>query len=288
MLRAGPFSDERVTGLANRRFVPFFFDLSDRGAAGDPDARRFLVQAQPKFGRVQVPTPPVFFMTPTGEVVGEVSNYASADEVLETMLSVLREHPEWAKPAAEEAGLKGLAKAQLLVDLQDLDGALKVLGGKADDGYRLARGKIHRRSRAWTLMKKDLDAIGDAKLEDQVRMERAYPMWFGRDWPQLEKHLADFPKESARYTEARYYLGLARFHQEKKGEALATWKATIAGCSQDPWIYRSDWAFCSAQQNKRSGSFSSAGPRTSPLNRIGYLGPKNPDLAGPAPRHRTR
>ena len=45
MLRAGPFSDERVTGLANRRFVPFFFDLSVRGAAGDPDARRFLVQA---------------------------------------------------------------------------------------------------------------------------------------------------------------------------------------------------------------------------------------------------
>ena len=46
MLRAGPFSDERVIAFVNRRFVPFYFDLSNRGAAGDAAAREFVVAMQ--------------------------------------------------------------------------------------------------------------------------------------------------------------------------------------------------------------------------------------------------
>jgi len=52
----------------------------------------------------------------------------------------------------------------------------------------------------------------------------------------------------------------------------------IKGCPQDPWIYRADWAYC-ALKRKGGAMFSSSGPRTSLLNRIGYMGRKNPDLA---------
>lgn len=68
MLRAGPFSDERIVRLANRRFVPFYFDLSNRGVAGDPAARKFVVKERKRLGGRSVPTPPVLFMSPDGEV----------------------------------------------------------------------------------------------------------------------------------------------------------------------------------------------------------------------------
>ena len=74
MLRAGPFSDERVVRLINRRFIPFYFDLSDRGFAGDPAARKFVVAARREMGGASVSTPQVLFMTPTGKVVGSMGD----------------------------------------------------------------------------------------------------------------------------------------------------------------------------------------------------------------------
>ena len=41
-MRAGPFSDEAVNGLMNRRFVPFHFDLSPRGYLGDNHATKWV------------------------------------------------------------------------------------------------------------------------------------------------------------------------------------------------------------------------------------------------------
>ena len=82
MLRAGPFSDERVIGLLNRRFVPFYFDLSNHGYAGDPDARKWVVKRRPDMGGMSVNTPPILIMTPEGKVAGKFSNYANSKVVL--------------------------------------------------------------------------------------------------------------------------------------------------------------------------------------------------------------
>ncbi len=82
MLRAGPLSDERIVRLANRRFVSLYFDLSNRGAAGDPDARKFVVAARKELASRAVPTPPLLFISPSGEVLGQVSNYATEEQVL--------------------------------------------------------------------------------------------------------------------------------------------------------------------------------------------------------------
>ena len=54
--------------------------------------------------------------------------------------------------------------------------------------------------------------------------------------------------------------------------------------AEDPWVYRADWAWSTIQQRKkndgkRQTSFSAGGKGNSPLGRIGYMGPENPDLS---------
>ncbi|MAG56853.1 MAG: hypothetical protein CMJ83_11220 [Planctomycetes bacterium] len=288
MLRAGPFSDDRVIRLVNRRFVPFYFDLSPRGFAGDANASKFLIEQRPEFGRGRVSTPPVFVMTAKGEVLGEVSNYATTETVLKVLLGVLDKHPEYAKPGTGEDQLTPLERAHLLFDLCDYREALAAIGQDQGQQAQYLRARIHRQLGDWKAHRRALDDIPGNALADLVRMERAYPLWQRKDYPALQKHLTDFPKESARYTEARYHLGLALFHQDRRDEAIAVWKDTITGCSQDPWIYRADWAFCHAQQKGTGRRFSSRGQRTSLLKRIGYMGRRNPDLSGPQPMNTTR
>lgn len=136
MLRAGPFSDERVIRRINRRFVPHYFDLNPSGAAKDADARRMVLAAKPALGGQSVTTPPVLVMTPTGELLTEVSNYASETDLLAALDDVLAEdvlakHNEWdvATPE-EEAALKSgtpLERGELLFDLGQFDEASRVL-----------------------------------------------------------------------------------------------------------------------------------------------------------------
>ena len=60
-------------------------------------------------------------------VVGEVSNYASADRVLKEMLDVLKDYPEYDKPAAAEKEIVDPAKkAWLLFDLMRYDDAARL------------------------------------------------------------------------------------------------------------------------------------------------------------------
>jgi len=151
VLRAGPFSDERIIRLANRRFIPFYFDLSNRGVAGDPDARKFVVAKRKELGGRAVPTPPVLFMSPDGEVLGEVSNYASSNKVLKAMLKVLEENPRFNKPSeAEKNAESAVAKARIRIDLQDYKGAKKLLEKEESDPASPPCSEASRRSRART------------------------------------------------------------------------------------------------------------------------------------------
>ena len=109
-------------------------------------------------------------------------------------------------------------------------------------------------------------------------MERALKQWQDGEFATLEKQLASFPKSSNRYTQSRYYLGLAKYHQDDKKAALAIWRDTIKSCPQGPSIYRADWAYSGVKQSGRRRSFFSRGKRTSLLKRIGYMGRRNPDL----------
>ncbi len=277
MLRAGPLSDERIIRLANRRFVPFFFDLDSGGAVSDKDARAFVVKARKALGGNGVPTPPVLFMTPDGDVLGEADNYATADTILKAMKQVLEKHPDYAKESAAEAALTGLDRADFLVDLGDLDGAKAVLEKEKGAKAAYALGRVLRLQKNFDAADAAFAKVDDADLADDVRIERAYRHWHAREFDKLRDALAGFPATSNRLTEARYFEGLAFFHLDDKEKACAIWKETIEKSKQDAWIYRADWAYCGVKE-KGGGGFSSAKKGASCLGRIGYMGARNPDL----------
>ena len=110
-------------------------------------------------------------------------------------------------------------------------------------------------------------------------MERAQLQWQQGNFQELAQLVADFPQASNRYSEACYYLGLAKYHTGQKDEARDIWKDSIESLRQDRWIYRCDWAYCALSKGSGRMTFSSSAKRTSPLNRIGYMGRRNPDLA---------
>ncbi len=270
MLRAGPLSDERVVRLANRRFVPFYFDLNNQGYVSDKDARSFVTKVRKELAGGGVPTPPVLFMTPAGEVVGEADNYAGAGKVLAKMKSVLEKNPDYAKPADGEAK----DDPDVAFDLDRLDDARRLYEAKGD-WYGV--GKVARRQKDWEAMEKALAQVKDEKLADDVAMERAHRHWEERDFEKLRDACAKIEEASNRTTEARYYLGLAHYHLKDSAKALETWKAMIAKCSQDPFVYRADWAYCDVRDGGKN-QYSSDAKGSSCLGRIGYMGARNPDL----------
>lgn len=260
--------------------MPFYFDLSVDGVAGDADARAFVVAARKELGGNSVPTPPVLLMDSDGNVLGEADNFSKPDRVLEVMLRALKEHPEFGAETEAEAKAVGIERAELSIDLQDLDGARKALDGVEGAGAAYLLGRLARFRQEWDDMETHFARIDDKALEDDVRMERAYRWWSGREFEKLRDHLKDFPKDSNRFTEARYYEGIALHHLKEREAALKVWKSEIDACAQDPWIYRADWAYTNVQDGGRA-SFSGAKKSASRLGRIGYMGSRNPDLKGP-------
>lgn len=218
-------------------------------------------------------------MTAKGKVLGHVSNYATEEQVLAVMLEVLKKHPQYDVAAREEASeLDPLKRARILIDLQRHDQARQVLLKVDSAAAYFLLGRLARFDNDWETAEQMFARVADAKLADDVRMERAYRHWQDAKFELLVGHLKDFPKESDRYSEARYYEGLALFHLDKRDEAMQVWKSTITACSQDPWIYRADWAYTTIKRGGKRGVFSSAGPKNSLLGRIGYMGRSNPDL----------
>lgn len=258
--------------LLNRRFVPFYFDVFG-GHAGDADARAAITKQRPELARGQIGVNPIFFLTPDGTIVDELSaGEASHEGLAAKMFAVLRAHPEYAQPsAAEEQLADPVERAQVLFDLLRDDEAARLLAAVDTPRAHYLRGRLARWKANYEGMRAQFAQLaGVAEFADDVRVESAWELWDDRDFEALARHLAEFPKDSPRYTEARYLEGLAHFHAGRKEQARALWKATIAACTQDPWIYRMDWAW--------ADTAAGFGAR-SPLGRIGYMGAyRNPEV----------
>lgn len=220
-------------------------------------------------------------MTPEGKVLAEVSNYAPADRVLAAMQQVLRAHPEYDRLSAQEQKLHDpLARGRLLFELMRWDEATGVLAESKTDAAFYLLGHIARWRRDWDVMERWLSRVRDPALVDDVRMERAYRLWYGRRFKDLRDWLENFPRSSNRYSEARYYYGLALYHLGQREDALDVWAELVRTAPEGPWVYRADWAYTSLKQRAKF-SFSTQGRRVSLLGRVGYMGPPNPDLQGP-------
>ena len=281
VMRAGPLSDERVIGLLNRRFVPLYFDLSERRAAGDEDARAFVVDARWNLGKQRVGAPPTLVMTVDGHVLKEIDNYATSEEVLQSLTHVLTAHPSFNKPTTREAKIRDYKqRARIAMDLQQHDLALKALRNRAAPAARLLRTKVLRRMGNWEAVAKELKRIRSKKLRDEVTVERAWLLLHRNDLVELRDSLKGFPATSKRYSEAKYLQGLAWYHSGLWERALETWEQAIRQGPEGPWIYRADWAYTQVKQGKKT-SLNINDKRVSALNRIGYLarkGKTHPDL----------
>jgi hypothetical protein len=298
-----------VVRLVNRRFVPFYFDLlavevpQGRGAARDLAARRFVLRARPDLGALAVSTPPVLIMTLGGEVLAEIRNYASEEEMLRELRAVLERNSVWNQLSADEKHMvegsaRGEAAAQvafaeLALDLRDLDEAEarfgKVLAalppGELRDRAAYLRGHAARLRGDRRTMEEAFAEIDDEDaFARDVATERAQDLFAHREIEQLNALLATMPESSsqARASELRYLEGLGQFHLGEKEKAAAIWRALIAELPEDRWVMRADWALFNLT-NPGKRSFTTADPKT-PLGRLGYMRRVNPDLTPAAAR----
>jgi hypothetical protein len=278
VLRAGPFSDERISGLINARFVPVYFDLGSNSPAADAAAREFVVKLEPKLGGRSVPTPPVLLANAAGELFGEVSNYASEQELRRVLLETLAAHPEYAQPAPAEEAAGAVERARLAMLLGDEDTARALLAHETGDEARLLLAQMARRGADWEALERHLADLSDSARALHRPLELAYRERAARRFADMQRRLDGVPRENPRYDEARYLYGLALFHQGKVAEARATWAALVAAVGESRWTYRADWAHAgAAEPDGGRRSFSATGPKTL-LGRHGYMGRRNPDL----------
>lgn len=287
MLRAGPFSDERVIRLINRRFVPLYFDLSLGGAAADRKARQAVVKAKPDLGKAAVETPPLLVMTPDGKVLGEVDNYVGEEELWKSLLALLAKHAEWNAPSDEEKRIARegtpIERATLLFDLGNLAAARRLLADQSGANESLLRVHLCRLERDWSALELELGRVVAPELADGASVERGWLQIARGDFAAARKSVVAVASSSPYSSEARYLDGIASWRAKKPDEARATWKALIDDAKvQDRWIYRADWAYTQSLEPAR-GEFSTSDKRHSPLGRIGYMGRRNPDLETDAP-----
>lgn len=285
MLRAGPFSDERVVRLVNRRFVPIYFDLQPRAPMADADARKFVTDSVDELLGSSVDTPPLLVMTPDGGVLKRIDNFSTEDECFRGLLDALALEPRWqaATPGEMEIARHGdpLARAELLTDLGLFERAKEVLETTPGAEAALRLAHLARLQGDFEAIGAALAKVDDERFADDVLVERAWLLLHDGKFGEALADANRVANDSPRHTEARYLAGVIEYSDGHRDEALAIWKSLVTSCSQDRWIYRADWAYTQTRDGDRR-SFSTIDPRNSLLGRIGYMQRRNPDLEAPA------
>ncbi len=281
MLRSGPFTDERVVGLLNERFIPIYFDLSPKSPAGDADAKSFVTKLKPELGGSRVPTPPVLFVTAEGELLGEISNYASESEMLGALRDVLHQNSKYAGPSDGEGKRPRLARARTHHYLGEDDAAIALLSEPRNARESLLIAQVDRRAGDLDHAEKVLGELDSDACADDVALELGLIAFARGDVKTMHVRLEAHSQEGDRAPEARYFLGISLFHMGQHAEARAIWKELVGKYGEHPFSYRADWAYTQTTDNGPAAaptSFTTQGPK-SLLGRHGYMGRKNPDLA---------
>jgi hypothetical protein len=95
-MRAGAFAETRVIELINRRFVPYFYNVSGHGEGASTEAKAFVAD------KTDNPFAFLAAFTADGEYVGETELYADKDDVFAWLVELLDEHPECNAPSPGE------------------------------------------------------------------------------------------------------------------------------------------------------------------------------------------
>lgn len=264
MLRAGPFSEDSVISLVNRRFVPFFFDIGKDSFAGDDDAREFLIKLKPEYGKSSVPTPPCFVFTPDGKLLTEIDNYTDARTFSEKLKQILDKNSEYNKlddtekkiieKADKEEGFTDLIEAaKLHQELLEYDKAEKYYRSAIEKGKEkkwialFYLGQLFSRLENWREMTKCFSVTGKsesnimAQFRDDMELEMVYEDLSKKDYKAAKAGLShiikNFP-DSDRTSEIKYNLGLAHYKLGEKEEAKKIWKELKKSVKRDRWVRR--------------------------------------------------
>lgn len=264
MLRAGPFSEDSVISLVNRRFIPFFFDIGKDSFAGDDDARDFLIKLKPEYGKSSVPTPPCFVFTPDGKLLTEIDNYTDAHKFLDILKKVLEKNSEYNKLDSTESKLVEKAnKEGAFTDLLEAGKLYAELSeyGKAEDYYRSAiekgkdkkwlalfhLGRLFSKMENWKEMIKCFSITGKmeprelAQFKDDMELEMIYEDLCKKDFKAAKAALVHVMKrypDSDRLGEMKYNLALAHYKLGEKEEAKKIWKDLKKNVNRDRWVRR--------------------------------------------------
>lgn len=245
-MRAGGFAETRVIDLINRRYVPYYYEVSGMGCAASPDAAAFVAK--------QTRNPYAFLaaFTPEGELVGETALYADKDQVFEFLRSLLVRHPDYAEPTpAEEQVLAALAKpdadaaaccagAELLVELGAYASATRAFeralaakpGAALAVRAELALTRIAREQREWDEAKRHTDRAAalvpkpSLGASDLIALERGrYDLAHGeyaRARDGLQAAIAAWPGSRA-LGELHFDAGVACFFAGERDLAKYHW-----------------------------------------------------------------
>lgn len=282
IFRVGPLCDERIAALIRLRFVPFYFNTFEPTAAYDERATAFVVRVKKEFGKEEQHFDggmPLLVMTAGGDLVGELKPYSSCDDVLAQLLRILEKNAAHAAPsAAEKANADTLERARVLLALQELDKAERLLKKETAPEALVLRARMARYDGNWKKHEKCLAELVGDELADDGAVERAHALCHEREFAAASEALAAVGDASERYDEARYLEGVALFRSGERERALAVWKGLVEGRPLGPWVYRADWAYVNALTGEGGAGGAAGGSGPSLLGHGSYAGPRNPDL----------
>jgi hypothetical protein len=276
--RAGPLVDDAVVRLIQRRFVPYYFELDERGARYDETAAKLAMELCPDLAFPSVmPTPPVILATPEGKLLSTVSVYVSAADFLDSLASAVAQNEPYGELTASEAGLESRTeRAQVLHDLRQLDAALEALGDDQSSHAWFLRGAIAQEQERWDEMDAAFKMVTDDNWKNEISVRELYRYWTIRNLDGIRQLAASLAPDHPRHQEAMYYLGLACYHSGDRDEALRVWGDSIQAHPDTAWSLRLDWTRGQAIRGPDAPMLE--GPPESLLNRV-FLSPHgNPDL----------
>jgi hypothetical protein len=251
----------------------------------DAKARKLVTEAVDELVGPSVDTPPLLVMTPDGELLKQIDNFASEDDCFRGLLDALAVEPRWQKATPGELeiarGGDPLARAELWIDLGLFARAKELLAATPGAEAALRLAHLARLQGEAAAIEPALAKVDAARFADDVHVERAWLRLHDDSFADARAEADLVSNDSPRRTEARYLAGVAEFRAGHRDAALALWKALVTSCSQDRWIYRADWAYTQTLDGERR-SFSTADAKSSLLGRIGYMQRRNPDLEPPS------
>lgn len=188
-----------------------------------------------------MPTPPLMVITPDGKFLNDISVYSTADELLESLASIVHDSAELSQLNDSEKALEAIEQAEALLDLRQFDAALEIVQDDQSSAAWFLRYVVAFERGAWVDMSSAFRMVTDKKYFDEMEIYEIRRAWNKREYEEIKKRYSALAREFPFRDEATYYAGLAYYHSDDVAKALEVWEEGIKAASESPWGLRMDW-----------------------------------------------